>query len=224
MALGRYKDLCIDAVDARAEGAFWASLLGWDLDLLDDGDACLREGDMVRVWVNTVPEPTTVKNRLHIDVNVASVLEAESLGAVVVDDTQRWTVMRDPDGQVFCVFVREELNRRPYELVLDVTGDPAGAHRVAAWWQVVFGGTLGDDERGFSWLEAVPGLPFEAVTFSPVPEAKATKNRMHVDVWADDLDGLVRHGATMLRDKGDGGIGWTVLADQEGNEFCAFTP
>ncbi|WP_347350392.1 VOC family protein [Intrasporangium sp.] len=224
MPLAAYKDLCLDAVDPRAEGAFWAPLLGWELQLLDDGDACLREGDAVRVWVNRVPEPTTVKNRLHLDVNVATVDEAVALGAEVVDDMRRWTVLRDPDGQLFCAFVREQLQQRPYELVLDVTGDTADAHRVAAWWQGILGGNLGDDPRGFSWVEGVPGLPFEAVTFSPVPEAKTTKNRVHVDVRSESLGGLLRHGATLLRRKGDGDIGWTVLADPEGNEFCVFTP
>jgi hypothetical protein len=225
MSLALYKDLCIDAVDPLAEAAFWSPLLGWELHPLDDGDACLREDGAVRVWVNGVSEPTTVKNRLHLDVNTGSVDEARSLGAEVVDDIQPWTVMRDPDGQLFCVFVRDEpVERRPYELGWDVTGDADDAHRVAAWWQVVLGGTLHDDERGFSWLEDVPELPFTAVCFAPVPETKVAKNRIHIDVRTDDLGALVSHGATVLREQGDGGIGWTVLADPEGNEFCAFAP
>ena len=59
--------------------------------------------------------------------------------------------------------------------------------------------------------------------FCRVPEPKTAKNRLHIDVTTDDLDALVAHGATVLRAKGDGGIGWTVLADPDGNEFCAFT-
>lgn len=225
MPLGIYKGLCIDATDPLAQAAFWSPLLGWELEPLDDGDARLREDGIVRVWVNGVPEPTTTKNRLHLDVNVASVDEARSLGAEVFDDSQAWTVMRDPDGQLFCVFVRDEpIERRPYELGWDVTGDAGDAHRVTAWWQEMLGGTLGDDERGFSWLEEVPELPLDAICFAPVPEPKTTKNRMHIDVDTDDLELLLRHGATVLRAKGDDGIGWTVLADPEGNEFCAFTP
>jgi predicted enzyme related to lactoylglutathione lyase len=49
------------------------------------------------------------------------------------------------------------------------------------------------------------------------------KNRLHIDVTTDDLDALVARGARVLRAKGDGGLGWTVLADPDGNEFCAFT-
>jgi hypothetical protein len=56
-----------------------------------------------------------------------------------------------------------------------------------------------------------------------VPEAKAVKNRMHVDVQLRDqahLDELIRLGATVLCEH----AGWRVLADPEGNEFCAKHP
>jgi hypothetical protein len=53
-----------------------------------------------------VPEPKTVKNRIHIDVwgDVAALKE---LGATVLresDATIDWTIMADPDGNEFCVF------------------------------------------------------------------------------------------------------------------------
>jgi hypothetical protein len=35
---------------------------------------------------------------------------------------------------------------------------------------------------------------------------------------------LLAAGAHRLRSKGDDGLGWDVLADPAGNEFCAFTP
>jgi predicted enzyme related to lactoylglutathione lyase len=34
---------------------------------------------------------------------------------------------------------------------------------------------------------------------------------------------LVECGATVLRPKGDGGLGWSIMADPDGNEFCAMT-
>jgi hypothetical protein len=60
--------------------------------------------------------------------------------------------------------------------------------------------------------------------FQRVPEAKVVKNRVHVDLTADDVDAevarLVALGATVVLPDGgrDGGI--VVLADPEGNEFC----
>jgi hypothetical protein len=224
MPLATYKDLCIDAADPPALSGFWAPLLGWESHPHDDGDSCLRVGEQVMVWFNRVPEPKTVKNRLHIDINAESLEPALQSGAVVFDEQPRWTVLRDPDGQEFCVFVRAEpVTNRFYELVWDVAGDVEDAHRLALWWGEVLGAGVarGDDS---SYLQGVPGLPYETIVFGMVPEAKTTKNRIHIDVSTDDLAGLVAAGATVLRHKGDGGIGWTVLADPEGNEFCAFRP
>jgi hypothetical protein len=59
--------------------------------------------------------------------------------------------------------------------------------------------------------------------FQRVPEPKTVKNRVHWDVTLVDttIDGLVAAGATLLRPKDDE-IHWWVMADPEGNEFCAF--
>ncbi len=223
MPLATYKDLCIDATDPHALAAFWGPLLSWESHPHDDGGSCLRVGDDVRVWVNRVPEPKTVKNRLHLDVRAASLRPALEAGAVVHDEQPRWTVMLDPDGQEFCVFVRDEPVADPaYELVWDVTGDEGAAHGLAQWWAEVLGGTAVRD-GGWSHLEAVKGLPFETIVFQPVPEGKTTKNRIHIDVTSEDPDGLVAAGATSLREKGAGGIDWTVMVDPAGNEFCVFT-
>jgi hypothetical protein len=168
-----------------------------------------------------VPEPKTVKHRMHIDVNAASVEEVVALGATVLDaDSFRWTVMADPEGGEFCVFVREgDIDQRLYELVVD-SGSSEDAHRTAAWWADVLGGRLGDQDD-FSYVDRVPGAPYESLVFGPVPEPKTVKNRIHLDVTTSDLDALVAAGATVLRPQDDE-IGWTVLADPDGNEFCAF--
>jgi hypothetical protein len=71
------------------------------------------------------------------------------------------------------------------------------------------------------WLEPVPGAPFECLVFVAVPEPKTVKNRIHWDVDADAVQPLLDHGASLLRPPG-GDIGWHVLADPEGNEFCVF--
>ena len=54
-----------------------------------------------------------------------------------------------------------------------------------------------------------------------MPEPKTGKNRVHLDVTTPDLAALVAAGATVLRPR-DQEIRWTVLADPDGNEFCAF--
>jgi hypothetical protein len=54
-----------------------------------------------------VPEPKVVKNRLHIDVNAASLETVADHGAQILrsrDHDISWTVCADPHGNEFCVF------------------------------------------------------------------------------------------------------------------------
>ena len=220
MPIATYKDLCIDAVDAAALGRFWAGALHLDLQLDDDGDARLV-GPTPRhtVWINAVPEPVTVKQRVHLDVRAANVDELVELGAVVVDaDAFPWTVLQDVEGGELCAFgVRPDRPAGLMEIVVD-TADPV---RISTWWADVLGAERHDHEHGYSYLEQVPEAPFEAVAFVPVPEPKTVKNRIHIDVTTPDVQLLVDAGARLLRAQ-DEEIAWSVLADPDGNEFCAF--
>jgi hypothetical protein len=225
MALARWKDLCLDATtpaDPQPVARFWADVLELALEERDDGVTSLRGDPAERTtWVNPVPEPKTVKNRVHLDVRIELDRLLE-LGATVLrspDAEISWHLCADPGGNEFCVFAPAD--GRPigfYELVVD-TADPQAQ---ADWWAGVLGGTSGADPvHPWCWVEALPGAPFEYLVFTPVPEPKTVKNRIHLDVTTTDLDELVSAGASVLRPQDDE-IGWTVLADPDGNEFCAF--
>ena len=60
------------------------------------------------------------------------------------------------------------------------------------------------------------------IWFQAVPEAKTTKNRVHLDIRSDDrradVDRLRSLGAHVVGDRPDHHL--TVLQDPEGNEFC----
>jgi hypothetical protein len=66
------------------------------------------------------------------------------------------------------------------------------------------------------------------IWFNRVPEPKVTKNRVHIDVnltGEDEIERLVARGATVLRPLGAvPDEPWAIMADPEGNEFCAFPP
>jgi catechol 2,3-dioxygenase-like lactoylglutathione lyase family enzyme len=225
MAIATFKDLCLDAGDPGVLGAFWAAALDLELHTQESGDTYLTGPTPEHtIWVNRVPEPKTVKHRIHLDLNVGSVEELTALGATVLDaESFRWTLMADPEGGEFCAFVREgEISQRLYEVAIDTADSAEAAHRIAAWWADVLGARLVDDDRGFSYVDRVPGAPYDSLDFAPVPEPKTVKNRIHLDVATADVDDLVAAGATVLRAKDDE-IGWTVMADPDGNEFCAFT-
>lgn len=105
-----------------------------------------------------------------------------------------------------------------------ITIDTNDLERAAAFWQGVTGYDVTSNDGSFATLAPAdgsgPGLAIQAV-----PEARPTgKNRIHLDVVADDLDAEVARigglGATEVRRVEDGGYRWTVMADTEGNEFC----
>jgi predicted enzyme related to lactoylglutathione lyase len=230
--LATYKDLCIDANDPGRLADFWGELLGLRVERLPDGDAVLRGTAATdTIWFNGVPERKTVKHRVHVDVNAASLEPVVALGATVVlpasESGFRWTVMADPEGGEFCVFVRDvgvpaDPPAQLYELAVDTTG--AGSSKaLAGWWAEVLGGRRVDDGEELSWVEDVPGFPFDSMDFATVPEPKSVKNRVHWDVTSDDLPALLARGATVLAEPTEA-TRWHVCADPQGNEFCVFAP
>ncbi|MET0728289.1 MAG: VOC family protein [Acidimicrobiales bacterium] len=230
MALARWKDMCIDAADARALGTFWGQLLGLTVVEEDDGDVVLRgERDEQTIWINEVPEAKSVKHRVHIDVEAASVDSALALGATMVLPASEsgfgWTVLTDPEGGELCVFEREAhpagAPARLFELIVD-TATTATSAAQARWWAKVLEGEARDDERGFSYVERVPSLPFDKIDFIPVPEPKSVKNRIHWDITSDDLEALEAQGARVLVHPTET-THWHVCQDLDGNEFCVFT-
>jgi predicted enzyme related to lactoylglutathione lyase len=205
-------------------GRFWADVLG--LEFEPDGVVGDVVGDVEGkgIAMCKVPEEKTVKQRVHIDVHVGSVQEVVDKGASVVLPAEEsgfpWTVMRDPQGGEFCAFVREEVpDYQFFQLVVDA----ADAEQIARWWADVFDTEAISRSNPDWWgMKNVPGMPFERLTFGNVPEPKTVKNRIHWDVFADVAD-MEAAGATVLRARDDE-IGWTVMADPEGNEFCVFEP
>ncbi|MER5911054.1 VOC family protein [Streptomyces sp. NPDC001982] len=110
----KIRHVTIDSADAYALAAFWSQVLGQPLHEEDnpgDPEALIEAAGLLFV---TVPEPKTVKNRVHLDLQpqdrtrdeeVARLLE---LGATLVDDQRRedgtgWAVLSDPEGNEFCV-------------------------------------------------------------------------------------------------------------------------
>ena len=105
--------LAIDCADPPGLAAWWSRLLGGEVEVDEDGDATLRTlltPDGLNIDFVAVPEPKTVKNRLHLDLRSTDLEEAtrqaEALGATRADDIYdggRWQVMRDPEGNEFCL-------------------------------------------------------------------------------------------------------------------------
>jgi hypothetical protein len=109
----RLTELIIDARDPEAQAGFWAEVLGWQANERK-GLHFLRPPNPaipVIVFVR-VPEEKSIKNRLHIDISPTDRTRDEevdrvlALGAARADIGQGdvdWVVMRDPEGNEFCV-------------------------------------------------------------------------------------------------------------------------
>jgi Glyoxalase-like domain len=125
-------------------------------------------------------------------------------------------VLADPEGNEFCAFPGAAPG-----LVAICTDSPHPA-AAAAWWSALVGGKVGPGPDGVPrWIRGAAGLGDVTWKFLPVDDERVVKNRCHWDVLGDPGE-LVAAGATVLRER-DEEIGWTVLADPDGNEFCAFT-
>jgi predicted enzyme related to lactoylglutathione lyase len=108
---------------------------------------------------------------------------------------------------------------RLYTVVVD-SHDPARLARFWADvldWQVVF-------ESDHEVVIAKDENTYPGFVFVPVPEAKAGKNRLHLDLAPDDrdaeVDRIIGLGATRAEVGQTDEATWVVLADIEGNEFC----
>jgi hypothetical protein len=58
------------------------------------------------------------------------------------------------------------------------------------------------------------------LVFVFVPEAKAVKNRVHLDLGANDMDAEVQRLVALGAHRLERVKEWTVMRDPEGNEFC----
>jgi hypothetical protein len=135
-----------------------------------------------------------------------------------------------------------------------VTVDSADPHALADWWAETLGWQVQPQDEAFIrrmisaghaadgdtklhngalvWKDGAaichPDGTQRAprVLFQLVPEPKAVKNRVHLDVriGADDLTsavaGLIARGAKVLHNGQQGPYTWVTLADPQGNEFC----
>ena len=104
--------LAIDCAAPVELAAWWRRLLGGRVEVDDDDDeiTTLVTPGGLRLDFARVPEVKSVKNRLHLDLRTtdldAGVAQALALGATRADDIYAggsWQVMRDPEGNEFCL-------------------------------------------------------------------------------------------------------------------------
>jgi hypothetical protein len=109
----------VDCADPESLAEFWAGALKYIVAKRNPGEYEASDPAVVGVplYFMEVPEPKVGKNRLHIDLVTEEPLEDEvarlvAAGATFVEARQdpathanpdRWTVLLDPEGNIFCV-------------------------------------------------------------------------------------------------------------------------
>ncbi len=122
-----------DCADPDRLATFWAAALGYQKQAPPEGFASWEDwlrahhvpedqwnsasaivdpdGQGPRIFFQRVPEPKTVKDRLHLDLATddlaAATQQVLDLGATRAPDvhegSERWVVLRDPEGNEFCL-------------------------------------------------------------------------------------------------------------------------
>lgn len=108
---------------------------------------------------------------------------------------------------------------------LFATIDCEDPDRLATFWAEVLGTEvdLAMDEGRYVFLKGSETLP--VLCFQRVPEPKAVKNRMHLDVSVEDLEAatqrIVELGGAWIDgvDQRLENFTWRTMTDPEGNEF-----
>ncbi|MCU1530315.1 MAG: hypothetical protein JWP75_4078 [Frondihabitans sp.] len=229
------------ARDDSALGRFWAEALDWGVS--SEGPGVTNVEPVGFVWpdpaavcidVVSVPDPETVKYRAHLDLATTSaahqaelVARLKGLGATLADVGQGdvpWTVLADPEGNVFCVLESRSIYRDtgPIAAIVVHCEDP---RVVARFWDGALDWTLHEVTDDQATLRSANGVgPY--LEFVRTPDIENVQTRVHLDVrpyagddQAAEVARLRALGATDA-DIGQGDVSWVVLADTEGNEFC----
>lgn len=231
------------AADPKRLAGFWSALLGYEPESSDE-DAFAR-GDGPELFFKRMPKSPTIELPIHLDVNVpdreTEVGRALELGARLVATRtnqigelhETWTIMRDPEGNGFCIQGPDPRNPSPY--IGNVTFSSAAPTRLGAFWSEALGWPEQDTPDGFLDMLLSAGLdPKELegyyATMNPDKSRprflfqRREKSRpehypIHLDFTAEDqnaeVERLVGLGAKVVKR-----ARWTVLRDPEGNPFC----
>jgi predicted enzyme related to lactoylglutathione lyase len=238
----RLYSVVIDSEDHDALGRWWAETLGWKVVHADAREVAIVPSggpEVLEALVFVpVPEPKSGKNRVHLDVASTTFADQSDIvqrviarGAQRADIGQRdvsWVVLRDPEGNEFCVLPPEDrfVDIGTLAAVVVDAHDPV---TLARFWAEASGWHVSVSSHLVATLRHPTGRP-PALDIVAVEAPTPGKNRLHLDVAPALDDDLEREVERLLRlgaepaDVGQRDVTWAVLRDPEGNEFCVLSP
>jgi hypothetical protein len=113
--------LVVDCRDPDTLATFWYELLGGEMVLYPQFGVVALRSEGITIDFVLVEDDKVVKNRLHLDLSTPdpqrTVARAFELGATHADEFrhhEEFTVMRDPEGNEFCV-LHDMPSDRPWQ-------------------------------------------------------------------------------------------------------------
>jgi predicted enzyme related to lactoylglutathione lyase len=227
---------------------FWARLLDYESER--GGEDWFARGDGPELRFAPMPKSPTIEVPIHLDVNApdreATVGQALDLGAKLVYTqteeigtlTETWTVLRDPEGNGFCIQGPDARRGRVY--IGNITFSSAEPRRLGPFWSKALGWpeqVPADDFLQMLWDAGLDPAEYNAyyaikgqdetsprLLFQRREKSRPENYPLHVDLLADDreaeIERLTAAGATVTETRTAGDRTWTVLRDPEGNPFC----
>ncbi|NNU26641.1 VOC family protein [Isoptericola sediminis] len=226
--------LVLDAPDPRASATFWRELTGGTVEQEDaDGWITLALPGGWSLAFQPAPDLVLARwpgqehpQQLHLDLLVpdvaAAVARAESLGATVLRENERWTTLADPAGHPFDLCLAEDVDALS---VMGVMFDVPDASAAAAFWARILGEEVVHDADGTAMLSGSRPLLFQQVEGYNPPRwpDPAAPQQGHLDLaigpqTQDEAEArALAAGATRLPGQGEM---FRVFADPAGHPFC----
>jgi predicted enzyme related to lactoylglutathione lyase len=245
----RLEQITFACEDPKLMAEFWAGFLdGYTAE--GARESWRAVGDGTTLSFNRMEKSPTIELPIHLDVNVpdreAELKRVLELGGRLVETkshtvgelSETWTVMRDPEGNGFCI--QTPHNALPERYVGNVTFSCAAPVPLGRFWAEALGwpdvpideGFLqqlrqaGMDEREFDAYfvtrEAERSRP--RFLFQRREKSRPESYPIHLDFQSDDresdVERLTRAGASVVETKSNARHTWTVMRDPEGNPFC----
>jgi predicted enzyme related to lactoylglutathione lyase len=237
--------------DPERVAEFWGTLL--DYEAAPAGDSWIAtdpRGEGTRLLFNRMEKSETIEVPIHVDVNVPD-REAEldrilQLGGRLVetrsdsigDFSESWTVMRDPEGNGFCI--QSPPKTPPHRYIGNVTFSCAEPRQLGAFWAEALGWPEEETDEGFLQQLRDAGVDERELTgfyvtrppdggrprflFQRREKSRPASYPIHLDFRTDDreaeVERLERAGAAVVETKEGANLTFTILRDPDGNPFC----
>ena len=247
----RLLSITFSCSDPERLAEFWGALL--DYESAPAGDSWIAtdpRGEGTRLLFNRMEKSETIEVPIHVDVNVPD-RETElnrilQLGGQFVETrsdsigsfSETWTVMRDPEGNGFCI--QSPPKTPPHRYIGNVTFSCAEPRQLGVFWAEALGwpeeetdeGFLqqlrdaGVDERELRGVYATrpPDGGRPRFLFQRREKSRPASYPIHLDFGTDDreaeVERLERAGASVVETKEGANLTFTILLDPDGNPFC----